>query len=68
MKNSLKTLSLAVVLLISAIMGPAVAVTPSSPSSALNQCKCSIKDTGDAMCFFDGVKCPASGGKCSCAK
>lgn len=66
MKNYLSILGIAVVLLISGLVGPAVAFSPST--GGLNQCKCSIKDTGDAMCFFDGVKCPASGGKCGCAK
>jgi len=32
------------------------------------KCECSIIDDGDARCFFDGSRCPVSGGKCNCFK
>jgi len=46
----------------------APATSAAQSLAALKQCNCSIKDTGDAMCFFDGVVCPATGGRCTCAR
>lgn len=55
------------IMFVGGIVGSAVRPVPSRPSVALNQCTCSIKSEGDAMCFFDGVTCPRTGGKCTCA-
>lgn len=54
------------ILLFSVAIGVKAVSSSERPMDGGQKCSCSIVETGDARCFFDGSRCPKSGGKCDC--